>query len=196
GERLGLPPGAVEREHQLPAEALTQRVPSHEPLELADELRVAAELEIGVDPLLEREYAQLLEARDLICRERFVREVRKRRAAPEAERLVQRLRVAPLEKPLEALEVELAGLDLDGVAGGSRDDPLCAEELAQLRDVVLDRVASGAGRLSAPQLVDQAIGRDDLVRPREQQGQHGPLAGPAEIEGIAPIGNLARPGNS
>jgi hypothetical protein len=54
-KRLGLPAGVVEREHQLPPETLTQRVLGDEVLELAHELGVAAELEIGVDPLLERE---------------------------------------------------------------------------------------------------------------------------------------------
>ncbi len=35
-ERLGLPPGAVERQHLLPAQALSQRVLPHEGGELRD----------------------------------------------------------------------------------------------------------------------------------------------------------------
>ena len=53
-ERLGLPARPVQREHQLTAQPLAQRVLRDETLELAHELRVAAEREVGLDPLLER----------------------------------------------------------------------------------------------------------------------------------------------
>ena len=52
-ERLGLPAGAIEREHQLRAQPLAQRILGDERLQLADELGVAAGLEVGVDALLE-----------------------------------------------------------------------------------------------------------------------------------------------
>ena len=48
-ERLGLAAAAVQREHQLAAQVLAQRVLSHQRLELADELGVAAEREVGLD---------------------------------------------------------------------------------------------------------------------------------------------------
>ena len=54
-------------------------------LELGDELRVTSEREIRLDPLLERDGAQLLEPRDLGLGERLVEEVRERRPAPERE---------------------------------------------------------------------------------------------------------------
>ncbi len=53
-QRLGLAVGAVEGEHELAPEPLAQRVPSDERLQLADELSVAAEREVGLDPLFER----------------------------------------------------------------------------------------------------------------------------------------------
>ena len=86
-QRLGLPPAAVEREHELAAYALAQRVLAHERLELADHLCVAAEREVCVDALLEGDQAQLLEPRDLLLGERLVVEVRQRRAAPQRQRL-------------------------------------------------------------------------------------------------------------
>ena len=89
GERVRLPAGPVEREHQLGARPLAQGLRIDERLELRDELRVTAECEVGVDPLLERDGAELLEPRDLGLRERLVEEVRERRAAPERERLAQ-----------------------------------------------------------------------------------------------------------
>ena len=90
GERVGLPSRAVEREHELRARALAQRLGSDERLELRDELGVAAERKIGLDPLLERDRAELLEPRDLGLGERLVEEVGERRAAPERERLAER----------------------------------------------------------------------------------------------------------
>ena len=49
-ERVGLPAGAVEGEHQLAAEPLTMRMCGDERLELAGERRRAARVEIQVDP--------------------------------------------------------------------------------------------------------------------------------------------------
>ena len=88
GERLGLAAAAVEREHELAAQALAQRVLADEPLQLGHELRVAAELEVGVDPLLERGEPLLLEAGALGACERRV-ELGERRPAPERERLTR-----------------------------------------------------------------------------------------------------------
>ena len=52
-ECLGLPVRAIERQHELPAQSLTQRLLLDERLELRHELRVPAQGEIGFDPLLE-----------------------------------------------------------------------------------------------------------------------------------------------
>ena len=86
GQRVGLPAGAVEGEHELATEPLAQRVLLDELLELGHELRVASELEVGVDPLLEGCQALLLEAGARGPRERSVelreRELRARERAP------------------------------------------------------------------------------------------------------------------
>ena len=50
-ERFRLPARAVEREHQQRGRALLVRMLGDERLELADELRVTPELELGVDAL-------------------------------------------------------------------------------------------------------------------------------------------------
>ena len=52
-QSLRLPARTVQRHHELAQEALPQRVLGDEPLELADDVAVATELEIGVDPLRE-----------------------------------------------------------------------------------------------------------------------------------------------
>src|SRR5262249_6816117 len=86
GERVRLPSAPVEREHELPVEALAQRVIGDERLQLRYELEVPCEREIGIDPLLERDQTQLLQPGDIALRERLVGHVRKRCPSPEAER--------------------------------------------------------------------------------------------------------------
>ncbi len=133
GERVGLPARAVEREHELRARALAQRLGLDERLELGDELGVAAQREVGVDALLDDDGSQLLESRDLRLRERLVDEVGQRRSAPERERLAQRDLgggcVAGLERgpPLlrqagEAVHVHVLRIELEDVAGRARGD--------------------------------------------------------------------------
>src|SRR5262249_10965074 len=99
-ERLGLPAGAVERQHQLAAQPLAQRAVPNEGLELADELGAGPPLEVGVDPLLESVESQLVQPPDLALGERLGGGVGERRAAPERERLAQQLRPwARVERP-------------------------------------------------------------------------------------------------
>ena len=93
-QRLRLPPGAIQREHQLPVQALAQRMLGDEPLELADQLAMAPVRELGVDRLRERGQPQLLQPPDLRRRERLVGDVGQRRAPPQRERLARRRRRA------------------------------------------------------------------------------------------------------
>ena len=85
-ERVGLAAAAVERDEQLALEPLPERVRGDQRLELGQDVLVAAEREVGLDPILERGEPQVLEPPDLVLRERLVREVGERRAAPERER--------------------------------------------------------------------------------------------------------------
>ena len=85
-----------------------------ERLDLADELRVAAEREVGLEPPLERLQAKLFETWGLGLRERLVGEVGKRRPAPEVESLAEALRrelgrrrPRLLDERFEAKQVEL-----------------------------------------------------------------------------------------
>ena len=71
------------------AQPLAERVLRDQLLELADELRVAAGLEVGRDPLLEHREAQLLQTGHGRQRERLVGEVGQRLAPPELERLAK-----------------------------------------------------------------------------------------------------------
>jgi hypothetical protein len=94
---------------------------TYERLELADECCMTAGGEIGLDPLFEARQTQLLEAGDLVLGEGFVRELGKRGAAPEGERLLQ----LPLgHERLDAFEIELARPDVELVPGRAREEPI------------------------------------------------------------------------
>ena len=145
-----------------------------ERLELADQLGGAPRREIGLEALLEREHAQLLEPRNLALRERLVSEVRKRRAPPEIQCLPQQprrpLRIALRERrpalasqALEAARVDLLAGDCEAVAAALRHHRALGEHLAQPRHVHLQRVEGRRRRSLPPKLVDQAIAGNDLA---------------------------------
>jgi hypothetical protein len=94
-QRIGLPPAAVEGDHQLLMQPFPQRVRGGQRLKLADHLGMTAERQIGVDPVLEDTDVQLLQPRDLRLRERFIAQVGEWRAAPEREGLAELVRRLP-----------------------------------------------------------------------------------------------------
>src|SRR5581483_602162 len=113
-ERLGLPARAVEREHQLAAQPFPQRVCVHRRLEVLDELRVAAERELRLRPLLDQRQAELLEPSELLACEPLEGELGQRVAAPRGERLAEQTRAARrvgaarlVDEPADAREIQL-----------------------------------------------------------------------------------------
>ena len=192
GERIGLPPRPVEREHLLRSEALAVRVLHHERVQLMDQVGVAAERQVRVDPILERSQALLLELGPGSDTERRSVELGQRRPTPERERLVQCFgrssrfgRVACLRtERRERLQVERAWLELEYVPGRPRPQR-CAvfpERLAQAGDVDLQRRARRLRRRVAPQLVDQPLARHDAVCLQQEQGEHRPLLARPQLE--------------
>ena len=159
-QRLRLPARAVQREHQLAAQPLAMRMLRDQRLQLADELGVPAQRQVGLDPLLERRQPQLLEPAALDPRERLLAELRQRRAAPQRQRLAQQPRrtlgvgVARLgDEPLEARQVDQLRLDL---RAGSPAAASCSasgrQHLPQPRDVHLhglDRRPGGSSPQSS-----------------------------------------------
>ena len=180
-ERVGLTARAIEREHELGAGPLSQRLRGDEGLELGHELGVAAEREVGVDTLLDRGQAQLLETGDVGLGERLVGEIRKRGPAPEGERLAQRSlgsrRIAAFEgRPAligetgEAMDVDALSIHLEDVPGGTREERLRAQSLAELGDVDVNRVLGGFRRISRPEALDEPVDGDDATRFERQGG--------------------------
>ncbi len=113
-ERIGLPAAAVEGQHELDAQTLPQRMLRDQRLELRDEVAVAAEREVGIDSLLERQEAKLVQPADRRLGEPLIRKLRERRAAPEsecvAERICGRRRIrigGAGDEGLEAMQIQL-----------------------------------------------------------------------------------------
>jgi hypothetical protein len=153
-----LAPGAIEREHQLGAQALSQRLAGDQRLELADELAMPSVREIQVDHRFGGGEPQLLQAPDLGRGERLVRDVGQRRSAPERERVA---RGALGDQTLEAARVDVVGGDPQLVAAAARDDRRPGvEQPAQMRDVLLDHLRRRRRRVLAPQPFHQLVGGD------------------------------------
>ena len=119
------------------------------------------------------------------------RRIGERRPAEERERLAEqsrrvgrRLLARERHERLEALEVELARLERDRVAGRTRDDRVARpERVAQPGDVDLERLGGRRRRILAPQHVDQPVRRHRLLPPREQQRrQQRALLGRPELD--------------
>jgi hypothetical protein len=198
-KRLGLAAGAVQREHQLRAEALAKRVLVDEAFELRDELAAETLLEVGVHASLQHVQAALVEAPDLRLGERLEAELGEGRAAPEGERLPKERRAAvrALEgcgrrELLEAAGVRRVGGDPEHVTGLPRGEHVRRQQLADLRDEVLERRRRGARRRLAPELVHEAVDRDDLVRVDQEEGEEGALLLPAERDRPAVADDLER----
>ena len=185
GERFCLSPRPVQREHQLAAESLAKWVVPDERFHLGDELCVALTLEVGVNAILERGKANLLEARRLVLGERLEREVGERWASPQVEchtelrsAFFRRPGLGSLDHPSEALEVELLRRDLQPVPGRCGSHHIGPQCLPELRDEVLQRGGGSRRRALSPQQVDQSVGRDDASGIQQQDCQDGALLGP------------------
>ena len=169
---------------------------------------MTAQREIGVDPILERGGAQLLQTGDVRLRERLVAQVGERRASPEAEGIAQNVRGAlrvtgskPASRRGDALHehigVQLTRLDPEEVRVPARleearrrvfGSALLPKRPSQARDVHLERLRRRRRRLGTPQPVDQDVLGDHLVRVQEQDGQERTWLLPAEID----VGAVAR----
>ncbi len=184
--------GAVQREHLQPAEALVRRVLADEGIELADRLSMEAELELGLEEHLLRVDALFLEVPDRVLREAPVGEVGERRPAPEPERLAEfrrslarRHRARLAYELLEAARVDLVRRDAEPVSGGARLERVCAEQLPDPRDAVLDVCRRRRLRRPLPQLVDEHVERDDVVRVKKKDGDESALLRAAQGHGRA-----------
>ena len=163
------------------------------------------EREVGLDPLLERGEAQLVEPLDGGARERLVGEVGERRPAPQAERLAEELRRRVLvvaarapSRPRAASRSNRArssalSSDAEQVAGRSRLERLGrAERAAELGDLPLHLRHRGDRRPPGVEVVGEPVDRHDAVRVQEQDRERRALPRPAEPDRAALAGRLER----
>ena len=185
-ECLRLTTASVEGEHQLGAQALAVGMRGNEGFELGDERVLASEGEIRVDPRLERCQPELLQAGDLGPGEGLEGEVCERRSPPECKGIAKRRRCLlwvaarellppEFEQRLEAACVQAFGRYAQHVARCLFEQQLFAgsagKESPQPREIdAQDRVDRLWGRIP-PELLDQSLARDGLVRVQEQKAE-------------------------
>ena len=127
-QRVGLASRAVQREHQLAPEPLAVGVLGHQRVELSRDLVVATQREQCLDPFLDRGDAQLFEPGCFGASEIVGRELGEGRAAPERQRVVERVErgagVAELgaalrlrDELLEVCRVIALGVDREDIPG-------------------------------------------------------------------------------
>ena len=95
-------------------------------------------------------------------------------------------------EPLEAAEVDLVGRDVEHVPGVPGDEHVGAERLAQERDVVLERVPGRPRRALAPELLDQAVGRDRLGGVQEQRREERAVLAPRQVDRLPAVERFER----
>ena len=124
---LGLPSGAVQREHELSGDGLALGMLERQDRQLVDELGVVPQLNVRLNPCLQGDEMHLLQTADLWQREVLEADLRQRRAAPQFQRRTQvrggALRVAGTKRALsvansgtEDFSIELAGVQRQEVA--------------------------------------------------------------------------------
>src|SRR5262245_39515909 len=177
-------------------------MPRDERFELGNDLPVATEGEVRVDAILDRSQSHLREPGDLGLCERLVGELRERFTPPERKRLPElRARVngvcgaRVLDQTLEMGQIELVRSNHDGVAGGTGDENLRTQMLTQPRNVDLESLGGRSGRVPSPELLDQPVCGDDLVRMEEHEREQGTLVAASEPDGTVIVDDLQRPEN-
>jgi hypothetical protein len=206
-QRLGLPSGPVERQHQLAGEPLPERMLAHQRQQLLRRIGVAAEREDHLDTLLDRGQPLLVQPGPEDLRP-GTGDPGQRRALPERQRRVERdgrggqvsrpARHPGLGEPLgERIGVELARCQSQLIPGAGGEQHLARRPVRPLRlkrcpqpgDVDVQCVDRAGRQLLAPQAVDELIARHHLIGPHCQQPEHRPPLRCAELQfGVSPPG--------
>ena len=180
-QRVGLASGAIQRDHQQPTKPFAQRVRGDERFELADHDPMSPELQLDVEPFLDRGEAQFRDPSDLRRRELLVGELGERAASPQRLGLSQQFDgtreitaccsgASCRDELFEAVQVDRLRWNLERIATTARrDEARRAERAAQLRHQALQTVARRGRGLRPPQPVDELISRH---RPTTLQRQH------------------------
>ena len=203
-ERVRLPPGQVEGEHQQPPELLPEGVSIDRGLEARDRLAGTTGQHLCLELQLDRLGPQGVELGDGGPGERFVRDVNQRIAPPQTERsravaldaagiAGQPSGPCPLDQVLKPVGVGLARLDSERIAGAHRLDGLWAQDPAQGGDVVLEDARSRGGWALAPEVFDEAVPADRATPVDQKVEQQRPLLGALRLDPLTGTVHLERP---
>jgi hypothetical protein len=207
-ERVGLPAGAVEGEHETAVRALAQRVGPGELLQLTEHLGVPAGGQLQVDQRFPRGHSQLGQPGRLRPRPRRAAELDQRRSAPGR----QRLPVEPRGRDRvavgggaggrhlvgEAQRIDAVTRKVEHVAGRTGRHQLArrpggGQRPAQLRHPNLERIARVHRQGRPPQAVHQDRNGDHPPGRERQQREQLPLATPGHRPSLPVDDDLDRP---
>jgi hypothetical protein len=210
-QRVGLPSGPVQRQHEQPVQGFAKRVLDGQLLEFADDVPVPAQLQVEFQPLLEGGEAAFGEPVPFGVQQRAGQTVAER-AAPQRQRRVQRLGGAgqvaggsgaagPVYRPLEVVQVQTArrdGEQVSAVGPGEqrgRGAPGAArlQHPAQRRHVFLHQVDRVRGCGLTPHLVDQPFPAHRLVGLQQQHREQHPGLHRPRVEHVAGDPGAKRP---
>ena len=196
-QRLGLAPFAVQREHEPLGQALAERVRRDHPGQQIADVARAVEHEVGVGEQLDGGEPLLLELHRLVSQRLQVLQVAVGRPATQGQGPLQRAdglhrrpggrrRPRPAERGFERERVDRLGRDRDLIAARGRLDRseigvgAATQRLAEKREVHPEGTLRRGRRFVHPQLVDQLIGRDGVIRPGQEQREEPPALGPRD----------------
>ena len=177
-------------------------MPRQEWLEFPERPRMFARCQQPLDPIPLRLDPELVQAGRLGEQRRLIRQVGQRRPPPERQGILDRVdRDARIDREgllrvgderIEPSRVELERFDDEEVAGRPAFQASVAQRLAEVRHVGLEDVARLLGRLLTPDIVDQDVSGDDLVRADQQVRQDRALLRPSEGDRAVPRVDLER----
>jgi hypothetical protein len=177
-------------------------------LQFTDQVRMTAEREVSIDPVLDHTSPHLLQPRDLPLREPLLAHIGQGRTAPERQRLTE-VRRSPVRRAILERATALRGqalktADVDAFLCGTQHVAAWTGEhhrapgrrlqcLPEPRDVNLQGVLRPRGRMFPPQPIDEHIARHRHVRAEEKDHKQRSLLWAADIQGIAIEADLGRP---
>jgi hypothetical protein len=183
-------------------ESFAVRVLVDQAPELANDLAVTTQCEIGVDADLDRSESKLLEAFALRVPVEMEPDTGENRTAPERERFgregdgalgvsgrcrVRRLAEERLEEP--RVEDGVAEIDAIPAASSLQRDVEWDKGVPKPRHVCLEAVRRRRRRVFPPDLVDEPREGNDLVRAKEERCEHGKLLAAPELKrGVPDLG--------
>ncbi len=195
---VGLPVREIEGAHLQLAERLAERLLRDEPIDVGDDLGMAARRQLRIEQLLRRGEPQLVHAPDLVLGECLVGQIAERWPVPQIERMSERddpllglLRSRLADQALEPQDIELLRQDAQRVSRRAGLDGVGAEQLSELRDAVLERGRRRPGRLG-PERVDQRVSRHDVVRVQDEDREKRALTLATDVEAAGRSPDLER----